>query len=192
MENNFLKYILRNRFNRILSILISFSFIMFYAIFTGMVSFLPYKLIDQPIYVFITSSNVNWNTVINIIFDGKVLLTLTPIAILLLLLNAILLSFNVIAVISLRKLPKCCNVKRTTTTTFTASLLASLGLFASCRGGGLLLSLLLATGAWQLIIILFNYGYLFQIIASLLLISNLIYLYIRYKNTIRNLNLYNV
>lgn len=162
----------------VIAIASAILFSLFYMISTGIISFVDY--LRSEFYVYESYRDPYVLNSIYIIVVGGLLIIISPLAALLMTINSALVGLNIGAIVRAATNPGCCGVRIGESAGFLAGSVipASLGIFTCC-GGGLLTAVLGSLGLWGGIALLRIYGPLFQIIASIALSANLLYLYRR-------------
>jgi hypothetical protein len=162
-------------------------FSIFYMVWTGILTFYisegyigfsVYEAYRDPLII-----NSRYLIVVEIA-GGGFIISVSPLAVILMAINSTLIGLNVGAIIRVATSPRCCNVsvKRQSGVLAGSAILASLGLF-SCCAGGLITALLGSLGLLWGVAFLWTYGPLLQVIASIVLGANLVYLYRRLSRT---------
>ncbi len=166
----------------IIAITSAILFSLFYMISTGIISFVELYggYLGSGLYVYEAYRDPYIVNNIYLIVVGGLVIAISPLAALLITVNSALIGLNIGAIIRAATDPGCCGIRIGKSAGVLAGSVipASLGMFTCC-GGGLLIAVLGSLGLWGGIALLRIYGPLFQTIASIALLANLLYLYRR-------------
>jgi hypothetical protein len=166
----------------VIAIASAILFSLFYMISTGIISFVELYggYLGSWFYVYEAYRDPYVINNIYLIVVGGLVISISPLAALIITVNSALVGLNIGAIIRAATNLGCCGIRIGKSAGVLAGSMipASLGIFTCC-GGGLLIAVLGSLGLWGGIALLRIYGPLFQIIASIALLANLLYLYRR-------------